>query len=211
MTEALTTENYLMRTYLKTIQDVIGQNGLKSILNYSHLEKYIDSFPPDNGELEIPVKEVQVLFRSLLELFGGKGVRGLQLRVGREISRHALEGRPLVARTLQIAVKVVPEIAKMRKALEKLVDQTKQSYKVQSGQPPVELKEDENYFFIIHRVHFGSEGVTSNIPVCGVFVGMIQYFMEWITGHPHEVEEIECKAMGCVADVFRVSKAAKEN
>ncbi len=86
---------------METIQSVVGENGLKSILNYCHLEKYCESFPPDNSKLEIPTDEVQTLFRALIELFGGKGVRGLQLRVGREISRIALERRPRTAKALQ--------------------------------------------------------------------------------------------------------------
>jgi predicted hydrocarbon binding protein len=34
--------------------------------------------------------------------------------------------------------------------------------------------------------------------------------VEWITGHPHKVEEIECRAMGHPADVFKVAKAATD-
>jgi predicted hydrocarbon binding protein len=210
MTLVTRTDNFLMRTYLETIQTVLGSNGLKSILNYSHLEKYIDSLPPDNNELEIPVEEVQALFRSITELFGGKGARGLQLRVGREISHTALEGRPGIAKAMKLAVKLVPEATKMRFALEKLVEEAGKSYETQLDVPPVELKEEADAFFIIHRVRFESEGITSETPVCNVFVGMIQYFMEWITGHLHDVEELECKAMGHPADVFRVSKAAKK-
>lgn len=204
------TDNYLMRTYLVTIQTVLGSNGLKSILNYSHLGKYIDSLPPDNNELEIPVEDVQALFRSLTELFGGKGARGLQLRVGREISHTALEGRPGIAKAMKLAVKVIPETAKMRFALEKLAEQAGKSYEMQLDVPPVEVKEEADAFFIIHRVRFESEGIVSEAPVCNVFVGMIQYFMEWITGHPHDVEELECRAMGHPADVFRVFKAARK-
>lgn len=210
MTEVSKTENFLMRTYLVTIQNVVGSNGLKSILNYSHLEKYIDNLPPDNEGLEIPVKEVRDLFLSLIEFFGAKGARGLQLRVGREISRNALEGRPTVAKALKLAAGLLPETMKMRMALERLAEQVKQSYTIQLDVPPVEIKEDETYFFIHHRVRVESEGVVSGAPVCYIFVGMIQFFMEWITGHPHEVEEIECKAMGHPADVFKVRKGHKE-
>ncbi|MBU7009779.1 MAG: hypothetical protein HXS46_03755 [Theionarchaea archaeon] len=39
---------------------------------------------------------------------------------------------------------------------------------------------------------------------------MLQALMEWVTGHTHEVEEIECRAMGYSADVFRIAKDRKE-
>jgi predicted hydrocarbon binding protein len=50
--------------------------------------------------------------------------------------------------------------------------------------------------------------MTSSTPVCGHIVGELQYFVEWITGHEHKVEEIECRAAGHPADVFRVEKTA---
>lgn len=199
-----------MRTYVETIQSIVGENGLRSILHYAHLEKYIETFPPRDDKVEIPVQEVRALFRSLTILFGDKGVRGLQLRVGREISRNALEGRPAIAKTIKMAARLLPEIKKMRFALDKLAEQVKQSYTFLEGVVPVEVKEEEDCFLIYHRVRFESEGVTSRSPVCNVFVGMIQYFMEWITGHPHEVVEVECRAMGSPADVFKVMKAHQE-
>ena len=210
MAEEVKTENFLMRIYLVTVQNVLGPNGLKSILNYCHLGKYIGNLPSDNSELEILAKEVQTPFRALVELFGGKGARGLQLRVGREISRTALEGRPAIAKALRLAVSFVPETKKMRLALDKLADQVGKSYTVNFDEPPVEVKEEDDYFFIIHRVRFESEDVVSEMPVCDIFVGMIQYFMEWITGHSNEVVEVECRAMGHPADVFRVSKSHTE-
>lgn len=202
------TDNFVMRIYLDTIQNVVGSNGLKSILNYAHLEKYIDNFPPYDNNLEIPVEELRTLFGSLYELFGGKGVRGLQLRVGRENARIGIEKRSKLAKPLMMAARLVPKTKKMRLLLEKVVEQSIQRFPSKMD-VPVELQEEEDYFFIIYRDRYESEEVVSQQPVCNVFVGNLQYALKWITGCEHEVEEMECRAMGYPADVFRISKAEK--
>lgn len=206
MTEERKTENFVMRIYLSTIENIVGSNGLKSILNYAHLEKYIDSMPPNNDRLEIPLKDLQIIFHSLYELFGQKGVRGLQLRVGRENARIGIEGRSSLAKPLMVAARLLPEAKRMHLLLQKLVEQSNQVYTFQIGESPVELQEDEDHFLIIHKDRFESEGITSDVPVCNLFVGNLQHAVEWITRHPHKVEEIECRAMGHSADVFRIEK-----
>jgi predicted hydrocarbon binding protein len=203
-------ENFVMRIYLETVQNVVGPNGLKSILNYSHLEKYIDFFPPNNDEMEISLKELQALFSSLYDLFGSKGVRGLQLRVGRENARVGIEKRSAIAKPLKAAARLVPQTMKMRLSLEKIVEQSNQVYTWQQNGPAVQLREEEDCFLIVHEDRFESEGIVSNTPVCNVFVGNIQYVIEWITGRRYRIEEIECRAMGYPADVFRIMKAYEE-
>ena len=206
MPEENKTDNFLMRTWLETVQCIAGENGLKSILNYAHLEKYIDNFPPDNDLLEIPVKDAQALFHSLYELFGQKGTRSLQLRVGQEFARLGLEGRSRMARALMVAAHLLPEKKKMRLLLEKLAEQGAERYTSSSDAPLIEVREEDDCFLLVHTERFESEGITSDTSVCNVYAGMLQYLIKWITGHNHEVEEIECRAMGYPADVFRIMK-----
>ncbi len=82
------------------IESIVGYNGLKSILNYAHLEKSIIS-TPDNDEVVIPLYDVKMLCCSLLEMFGRKGCCSLELPIGRENVRGGLEKRPSRAKTMQ--------------------------------------------------------------------------------------------------------------
>lgn len=207
------TANRIMRIYLETVESIVGYNGLKSILNYGHLEKYINSFPPDNDRIEIPEKDLRNLHLSLIELFGHKGVRSLQLRVGRESVRRGLEKLPHIARAMQFAALLVPEPRKMRIGLEKMMETVKQRSiypSEKSSEPFLELKEEKDWFIFIYRDYWESKDVVSQQPVCGILAGIIEAIMGWITGHLHQVEEIECKAMGHPADVFRIAKARKK-
>jgi predicted hydrocarbon binding protein len=203
------TDNMVMRANLETIQGITGSNGLKSILNYAGLQRYIDNFPPDNDEREIPVEDMRVLDRSLLELFGGKGARALQLRVGREFARIAIGKRPGIEKAVKLATRLLPEHKEMRLVLERWGEEIEKREPSEVCKPRVELREEEDYFIYIDKDQYASEGIVSREPVCNGYVGIIEYLMEWITGHKHEVEEIECRATGDPADVFRIAKVHK--
>jgi predicted hydrocarbon binding protein len=207
------TDNFSMRVYLETIESIVGHHGLKSVLNYAHLEKYIDNFPSPNNRIAIPLVDLQNLCRSLLELFGKKGIRSLQLRVGREIIKRSLEKRSWIVRVLLLLRLLPPEHFKMRGALKGLMRAVEKSYPCKrdvSQGSQLELQEDRDYFFVIYRDSWESEDVLSSLPVCHVTVGAIEAFLEWATGHVYEVKEIECRAMGHPADVFRISKTHEE-
>jgi predicted hydrocarbon binding protein len=203
------TDNLVMRANLETIQGIIGPNGLKSILNYAGLQKYIGNFPPDNDKREIPVEELQNLDRSLLHLFGGKGARGLQLRIGREFARIAIGRRPHIEKAVKIAARFLPETKKMRLVLEKWGEEVEKREPSQIYKPRIEIREEENCFIYIDRDHYAREGIISETPACNSYVGILEYLMEWITGHKHRVEETSCRAIGDSADVFRIEKSYK--
>lgn len=207
------TDNYSMRIYLETVENIVGPHGLRSILNYAHLEKYIDNFPPDNDRMDIPLKDLQNLCRSLLEMFGQKGVRSLQLRIGRQIIRRSLEKLPRIAKIMRpLATSLIPEYVKMRFSLERLIKAVKKRYPPTEDTllPRLELQEEKDCFLVVYRDNWESEEVISQSPVCSVTVGSIEAFLEWTTGHVHEVVEIECRAIGHPADVFRISKSYKK-
>ena len=208
MAEERKIDNLLMRIWLETIQEIVGPNGLNAILNHANIKVYIDNFPPDNDELVIPVGDVKSLRLSLADLFGGKGAQGLQLRVGRKITHNFIKRRPGIATATKIATRLLSETKKMRLALQHYKEQAEKRVSSSVDTPQYELQEEEDCFLFINKDNYMSKGVTSQTPVCGVTVGNLQAMMEWITGHPHKVEEIECRAMGHSADVFRIEKAA---
>ena len=211
MTEGRKTDNHVMLVWLETVQNIIGPSGLKSVLNYAHLPGYIDNFPPNNDNLEIPLEDLQTLYSSLLELFGKKGARSLQIRVGREAARLAVETRPQISKPVKLAARFLSEPRKMRITLEKHIEQIEKRFDYLPNFPPIELREDEDCFLYKDEAWFESEGRTSQTPACGLLAGMLMYLMEWITGNEHEVEEIECRAMGQSADVFRIEKSLKKS
>ena len=196
----------LLRIFMETMQNIVGPNGLKAILNYARLKKYIDRMPPDNGKLEIPVEDLQKIIFALVKLFGHKGASALKIKAGRNIIRLAIKKRPKIARAIQLAARFLPESKRMKVALERFIKETEARLPLPSKEHYYELREEKEYFVIIDKAYWESEGAVSETPSCFAFVGMMEELMEWITGHPHKVEEIECKATGHKGDAFKIMK-----
>ncbi len=213
MLEGRKMDNFSMRIYLETIESIVGSHGLKSVLNYAHLEKYIENFPPSDNRVEIPLEDLQNLCRSLLELFGKKGIRSLQLRVGQQTIRKSLEKHPVMMKLILPVRFLAPEHRRLQFALNKLIKVIEKSYPSTldtSQGPRFELIEEEDCFIIISRDNWESEDVISLTPACHVTTGALKAFAEWTTGHTYEVSEIECRAAGHSADVFRISRSYEE-
>jgi predicted hydrocarbon binding protein len=205
MVEHRRVDNFLMRCWLKTIGNIVGENGLRSVLNYAHMEMYIDALPEDNGDQGIPLEDARVLFLSLYELFGREGTRTLSLQAGKEFARLGIKGRPHVSKALKMGAQFLPETLKMRLILQKMVEYYNKMFTC-TLDIPVELHEYNSHFLLVYKEHFESENVVAQKPVCNIFLGTIQYVVEWITENPHKVEEIECRALGCPADIFKIEK-----
>jgi predicted hydrocarbon binding protein len=203
-------DNFSMRVWLETTESILGGGGLKSILNYAHLAKYIDKFPPDNEELEIPVEDYSNFVKSLNDLFGSKGAHAIQRQAGREFIRTGMSKRPKIAKALQIASHLLPEAQRIRIALEKWAEESEKRFPSQIYDPRIELHEEEDHFLLIDRDHPESEKISSQQPACGLYVGLLEALVHWITGHHHEIEEIQCRGMGDRFDVFKISKAREE-
>ena len=202
-------DNLTVRLWLETIEDIVGTNGLKTVLDYAGLQRYIGNFPPDNDHLEISLEDLRTLHSCLIELFGNRDSLALRRRIGREVIRRAIEKRPEVARALKLSAKPLPETRRIRFILERFLEEGR-NRAGHTDESHSQLVEEPDWFLIIQRDCIECEGMMSDTPVCGHMVGELQYFVEWITGHPHEVEEIECRAMGHPADVFRIWKTRME-
>ena len=201
MVEGKKVANLSMKLWLEAIQAVIGIKELESVLSYAHLEKYINNFPPDDHEMQTPLEDLRTLLLSLYEVEGGRHTHDLQLHVGRERARMSVRAQPELAGIIHTAICSVPEHKRMRMALEKIKEETERMYKTH-----IELREEESCILCINRSNFESEEVISTIPVCGAFVGILQYVIEQVTENPYQVEEVECRALGHPADVFKITR-----
>jgi predicted hydrocarbon binding protein len=204
-------DNMTMKVQLEAIQNIVGSNGLKSILNYAGLKKYIDTFPPDNDHLEIPLGESVRLNTVIDELFGKRGARTLQIQIGREIIRLALEKRGRLTKALRLTMSMVPEERRMRIILEKWIEQALKRVITNKGDSRFELKDEGDYFLLVDNDNPSTKGVSSDTNMCYMYIGQFQYLLEWATGKHHTVEIIECSATGYPRDVFRIWKTEDVN
>jgi hypothetical protein len=185
------------------LEEIMGRNGLNAILNMGGLAKFIDSPPPDTMEKGFDFTYISALNRALEEMYGPRGGRGLQLRLGRVLFAQGLANFGALVGASDLAFKVLPLQAKVKaglpavaKVFDSLSDQT--SYVRDPG--------GEHYSYIIERCSM-CWGRTVERPGGFIAAGIIEEALRWISGgRTFRVDQVSCIGMGHSNCVFQVNK-----
>lgn len=188
---------------LEALEDVLGVNGLKAILNLAHLPELIDNFPPDNLNKEFDFSHVSAINQALEEIYGPRGGRGLAMRAGRATFADSLRNFGALAGASDLAFKVLPLNTKMRigvPSMAKIFSQV-------SDQHSTSKELDNTFVYTIHRcpVCWGRHDLEK--PVCFIAVGLLQEGMKWLSGGKEfRVNESKCVSMGDEVCEFIIEK-----
>ena len=83
-------QNLMARIYLDALEEVMGKNGTKAVLNLAGLSNLIDNYPPTNLNREFDFADFGALGQAIDDMYGPRGGRGLALRAGRATFADAL-------------------------------------------------------------------------------------------------------------------------
>ena len=61
---------------IKSLEEVMGKNGLNAILNLGGLNNYVENYPPDNLDKGFDFSELSAIGSALEEMYGPRGGRG---------------------------------------------------------------------------------------------------------------------------------------
>ncbi|MGC9335440.1 MAG: hypothetical protein ACP5JJ_14910, partial [Anaerolineae bacterium] len=90
--------NLIARIYLEAIQEIMGANGIKALLNLADMRHLIDNFPPANLAKEFDFADFAHMNEAMEMMYGPRGGRALSLRAGRKAFDEAF--RREIARVL---------------------------------------------------------------------------------------------------------------
>lgn len=188
---------------LDALSDIMGENGLKAVLNLAHLPELIDNYPPDNLQKEFDFADVSAINQALEEMYGPRGGRGLALRVGRSTFADALKNFGALAGAGDMAFKILPLHTKMRigiPAMARIFSQLSDQYSTSK-------EADDTFVYTIHRcpVCWGRRELDK--PVCFIAVGLLQEGLKWLSGGKEfRINESKCIAMGDAVCEFVIQK-----
>jgi len=193
--------NAALRVLLQAIAEVMGENGLKSVLNLAGLQRFIDNYPPNNLEQEVRFSDYALVEQAVEDFYGPRGAKAMLLRIGRATFRYGLNEQPAILGLAGLALKLMPAHARVKLVLGRMVEATNRSVN-----QPTHLEEQEDCFiFVAEDCPCRFRGKKDR-PVCFVTVGALQEALRWATGRDYRVEEISCIAMGDDACRYRISK-----
>jgi predicted hydrocarbon binding protein len=183
--------NALVRQALVASQEVMGENGLHAVLRASGLDRFIDSFPPDNMEPGVSTSEY-ARFNQAIEEFYGRGGRGILQRVGRASFQYAVREQAALLGLAGVALKLLPQKQRIKFILNSMVDALKKT------NPQVEAwsGEVDGKLIYVERTCAICYGRQSDKPICHLYIGSISEAIKWATGQDYEVKETHCIAQG---------------
>ena len=188
---------------IKSLEEVMGKNGLNAILNLAGLNNYVENYPPDNLEKGFDFSELSAIGTGLEEMYGPRGGRGLALRAGRATFADALKNFGALAGVADLAFVVLPLHAKLRiglPAMAKIFSQL-------SDQHSTVEEKDNEFIYTIHKCPCCWGRHDADKPVCFIATGLLQEGLKWISGgNEFRVNESKCVAVGDDVCEFVVQK-----
>lgn len=208
MLESRKIPNSFLHFTLRGIQEIMGKNGLNSILNITGLMKFKDNFPPNNEEIESDAVDVGKLIRGTLDLIGENGVKAILKNAGRKGYRMSLDENPEIMDALLAELK---KLSTDRERIASLMGAITYDANRIFGEGHQELVPIEDGFEV--RIAecewcWGITGMTR--PVCFAELGLEEEAIFWATGKYYDVTEIACRAMGADRCIFHISGVPRE-
>jgi len=192
--------NRMGRILLQAMDEILGQNGVNTILQMADLPRYINNYPAATAEREVTFTDISQLQAGLEKAYGIRSGRGLAQRVGHASFKYVLrEFGPELALN-DLGFRLQPVASKVRIGSQALADLFNKFTDQQ-----VRLERDEKtIYWIIERCPLcwgrhpdaGAPNQGSG-PCCHMAVGLLQEALYWLSaGRQFEVKEDTCIACG---------------
>jgi len=183
--------NGMMYVTLLTVEDIVGKNGLHSLLNYGKIKQYRDNFPKNNNELEIPIEDFMGIVTSIIQIFGESGAKSILYNCGKRAFQLVLQENPALFGLVGLSLKVLPK----KKRAETILDQICKGGNKIFGENQRFYVGEDGFVTEIYDC-FYCKGLTSEIPMCSAELGFEAESVRWVTNDHYEVREVLCRARG---------------
>jgi hypothetical protein len=194
--------NSLVRQALTSAQEVMGDNGLNTVLKTCGLDRFIGNFPPNNLEPAIQASQY-AKFNEAIEAFYGRGGKGILRRIGKASFQYGVREQAALLGVAGVALKLLPERQRIKFILNGMADALKKS------NPEVKAWVDESgeRLAYIESTCAICHGRQSAAPICYLYVGSIGEAVQWAAGKEFEILETHCRAKGDEYCRFEVGEA----
>lgn len=136
---------FVLATF-NALNDVMGRNGLNTILNFAHLRELIDHYPPDNLEKEIDFADFTAIQIAIEEMYGEQGGRAFIKRAGRTTFATSLCKYGALAGVSDAAFRVLPLQTKLRIGIQAMA----RIFSQISDQTKTIEETETHYKYIVH-------------------------------------------------------------
>jgi len=194
--------NKMGRMFLLALEDVMGESGVKAVLNLAGLSHRVGSCPTNDLELGFGFDELSQIMQALEDMYGPRSGRRLAYRAGRAGFKYGLKDFGALLGLADLAFRLLPLAMKLKVGLDAIAD-TFNNFTDQR----VRVEEETSHFvYMVERCPL-CWGRRSNVPCCSAAVGLLQEATSWVSrGKRFDIKEAGCIAMGHSQCTFVVGK-----
>jgi predicted hydrocarbon binding protein len=194
--------NLIARIYLNAIEEIMGANGMKALLNLAKMPHLIENYPPGNLRKEFDFSDFAHLNESMELMYGPRGGRALSLRAGRKAFDQGLKNFGAMVGIADRTFRLLPLSIRMKVGLRAMAA----AFSSTSDQISYVNEKDDHYLYVIERCPV-CWGRHSDSPICHAAMGIIQEGLSWGTGgKTFKTAEVTCIARGDPSCNFTISK-----
>lgn len=194
--------NLIAKIYLEAIEEVMGTNGIKALLNLANMQHLIDNYPAGNLSKEFDFADFAHLNEAMETMYGPRGGRALSLRAGRKAFDQGLKNFGAMVGVADRAFRLLPMKLRMKVGLGAMA----RAFSSTSDQISYVREEEDHFLYVIERCPV-CWGRHSETPICHAALGIIQEGLNWGTGGlSFKTSEVSCIARGDPACNFVISK-----
>jgi predicted hydrocarbon binding protein len=191
---------------LTSAEEIMGEKGVRSMLNLGELTQYIDNYPPDDMKKKFPFAHVSATQKTMWEMYGKRGARVFMTRAGEQSFKDGLAQFKSVAAAAEVAMKVGNLEAKIKIGLEFF----SKFFNSVSDQKVSIGEDDKHFIWYIERCPM-CWGRKADEPQCYLAVGVLQGALAWVSeGKRWRVSPTECIASGAEKGVIKIEKIPVE-
>lgn len=181
--------NSFVYNLLKSLEDVLGKNGVKAILNLSGQSNLIDNYPPDNMNPEFDIARYSMILAGLDDMYGDRGAQALGLKAGNMLFVETMQDKdPLNVNSDAFKAKSVQE--KIESGLIML-----HTFVTKSSVSSMPRTADGQFLYSVENCPVCYGRVTKS-PRCYLNVGLLQAVIRYSTGGL-EIPVTQIKAHSC--------------
>lgn len=125
---------------LTELEEILGKNGLSTILKYKGLERLIDNYPPADYDPGEPVETFSKIFTSTIEIFGEKGFISIIRGAGKKSFHQMMEDFPGLFGIGQLDMDGLDPVEKFKLVIKTYIDNVTQMFGTSTY---IEIQEDK--------------------------------------------------------------------
>jgi hypothetical protein len=198
--------NLIVKIYLDSIEEIMGSNGLKALLNMANMQYLIDNRPRGNLAKEFDFADFAHLNEAMELMYGPRGGRAMALRAGRKAFDQGLKNFGPMVGIADRAFRLLPLRYRMKVGLGAMA----RAFASTSDQVCYVEEKEDHFLYVIERcpVCWGRQ---ADSPMCHAALGIIQAGVDWGTGGlKFRIYESTCIAKGDPACSFVIPKEPLE-